>query len=81
MGERRRDVAPADLYHACGSLTVAAALAARGRSPIGPSGERAVVIYDAIDDVFELNNVLDMPAPIRPYHDRRERRWARTRMA
>ncbi len=72
-----RDLAPADLYHACGSLTIAAALAARDRSPVGPSGERAVVIYDAIDDVFESNNVLDMPGPIRSLHARRERDWAR----
>lgn len=72
-----RDLPPADLYHACGSLTVAAALAARDRAPVGPGGGRAVVIYDAIDDVFESNNVLDMPGPIRRYHAARERRWAR----
>ena len=72
-----RDLEPADLYHACGSLTIAAALGARRRSPAGPSGAPAVVIYDAIDDVFESNNVLDMPRPIRSWHARREARWAR----
>ena len=34
------DLAPADLYHACGSLTIAAALAARDRHPSGPPGVR-----------------------------------------
>ena len=72
-----RDLPSADLYHACGSLTIAAALAARQRAPIGPAGCPAVVIYDAIDDVFESNNVLDMPGPVRAWHARRERRWAR----
>ena len=72
-----RDLPPSDLYHACGSLTVAAALQARRRTPIGPSGRRAVVLYDAIDDVFESNNVLDMPRPLRAWHARRETRWAR----
>jgi glycosyltransferase involved in cell wall biosynthesis len=35
------------------------------------------VIYDAIDNVFEGNNVLGMPPPIRAVHRARERRWAR----
>ena len=73
-----RALEPADLYHACGSLTVSAALWARDRTPVGPSGRRAVVIYDAIDDVFESNNVLDMPAVLRRWHRRRETRWARS---
>ena len=72
-----RELPAADLYHACGSLTIAAALSARRRAPVGPAGRPAVVIYDAIDDVFESNNVLDMPGPIRAWHARRERRWAR----
>jgi glycosyltransferase involved in cell wall biosynthesis len=71
-----RELEPADLYHACGSLTVEAALRARRRSPQGPSGRPAAVIYDAIDDVFESNNVLDMPWPLRAWHARRETRWA-----
>lgn len=72
-----RELEPADLYHACGSLTVAAALAARRRRPVGPSGAPAVVIYDAVDDVMEGNNVLDMPRPLLAIHAFRERRWAR----
>jgi glycosyltransferase involved in cell wall biosynthesis len=72
-----RELRPADLYHATGSLTVAAALAARARAPIGPGGRPARVIYDAVDDVMESNNVLDMPAFLRRVHERRETRWAR----
>jgi glycosyltransferase involved in cell wall biosynthesis len=70
-----RELPPADLYHACGSLTVAAALAARERDR--SAGRRSVVIYDAVDDVFEGNNVLDMPGVFRRWHGSRERRWAR----
>lgn len=72
-----RDLRPADLYHATGSLTIAAALAARKRTPTGPSGGPATVVYDAIDDVMESNNVLDMPATLRRLHERRETAWAR----
>ena len=66
-----RELPPADLYHAFGSLAIAPALAARERG-----GGRATVIYDAIDDVFEGNNVLGMPRPFRAWHARRERGWA-----
>ena len=70
------ELEPADLYHACGSLTIAAALRIRAHARIGPAGRRAAVIYDAIDDVFESNNVLDMPRPLRAWHSRRETGWA-----
>lgn len=72
-----RELAPADLYHACGSLTVAAALAARRRSPIGPTGQPARVIYDAIDDVVGSNNMIGVPGVFRKWFARRERAWAR----
>jgi glycosyltransferase involved in cell wall biosynthesis len=72
-----RELAPADLYHACGSLTVAAALAARRRSPVGPSGRPARVIYDAIDDVVGSNNMIGVPGVFRMWFARRERAWAR----
>ncbi len=71
-----RDLSPADLYHAAGSLTVAAALHARAAHPVGPNGLPARVIYDAIDDVMESNNVLDMPVPLRAHHEGRETAWA-----
>jgi len=58
-----RDLWPADLYHACGSLTVAPALAARQRDR--RAGRQSQVIYDAIDDVVASNNVLGVPSPVR----------------
>jgi glycosyltransferase involved in cell wall biosynthesis len=70
-----RELPPADLYHACGSLTIAAALRARARD--AAVGRRSVVVYDAIDDVFGGNNVIGMPGPVRRWLARRERGWAR----
>jgi glycosyltransferase involved in cell wall biosynthesis len=72
-----RELAAADLYHALGSLTIAAALAARERTPIGPSGLPARVIYDAIDDIIGSNNMIGVPRPIVASFGRRERAWAR----
>jgi len=69
------ELEPAVVYHACGSLAIAPALAARARDRA--AGRRSIVLYDAIDDVFEGNNVLDMPAAIRRVHGRREAGWAR----
>lgn len=71
-----RDLAPADLYHACGSLAIAPALRAAGGAR--KAGRPAVVVYDAIDNVFEGNNVLGMPGMLRRVHAARERRWARS---
>jgi glycosyltransferase involved in cell wall biosynthesis len=70
-----RELAPADVYHACGSLAIAPALAARDRD--AAAGRASVVVYDAVDNVFEGNSVLGMPAPLRAVHGARERRWAR----
>ncbi len=70
-----RDLAPADLYHACGSLTIAPALAARGRDR--QAGRRSVAIYDVIDIVAESNNVRGFPGPARRAVATREARWAR----
>ena len=71
----RTALEPADLYHACGSLTIAPALAARSRDR--RAGRHSVVVYDAIDDIAGSNNVLDMPAPIHWSVAAREARWAR----
>ena len=70
-----RELAPADLYHACGVLPIAAALAARDRDR--RAGRRSVVIHDVIDVTMASNNVLGMPGPIRRFLERRERGWAR----
>lgn len=69
-----RELAPAVVYHACGSLTIAAALAARERDR--RAGRESRVVYDAIDDVASGNNVLGMPAPIKALVRLREQRWA-----
>jgi glycosyltransferase involved in cell wall biosynthesis len=73
-----RELEPADVYHACGALAIAAALAARDRHPTGPAGIAARVIYDAIDDVADSNETSLMPAMIRRRIRRRERAWARS---
>jgi glycosyltransferase involved in cell wall biosynthesis len=70
-----RELPPADLYHACGSLTIAAALDARRRDR--RQGRHSRVIYDAIDIVMESNNVLGIPGPVRRWLAWREARWAR----
>ena len=70
-----RELGPADLYHACGSLTIAPALAARGRDR--EAGRTSIAIYDVIDIVAESNNVRGFPAPARRSVASREARWAR----
>jgi glycosyltransferase involved in cell wall biosynthesis len=70
-----RDLAPADLYHACGLLALPAALAARGRDR--RAGRRSRVIYDVIDITMESNSVLRLPRLVRDLLGIRERRWAR----
>jgi glycosyltransferase involved in cell wall biosynthesis len=70
------DLSPADLYHACGSLTIAAALAARDSNPIGPSGRAARVIYDSVDIVTESNAVTAMPSRVRRRIATKEAAWA-----
>jgi glycosyltransferase involved in cell wall biosynthesis len=70
-----RDLAPADLYHACGLLGLPAALAARLRDR--RAGRRSRVIYDVIDITMESNNVLRLPLLVRRLLSVRERRWAR----
>ena len=70
-----RELAPAGLYHACGSLTIAAALAAARKDR--QAGRRSVVIFDAVDNTFEGNSMVGIPRVLRRIHLARERRWAR----
>ncbi len=70
-----RDLAPADLYHACGVLALPPALAARKRDR--RAGRTSRVIYDIIDITLESNQVLRFPAIVRRLLGRRERAWAR----
>ncbi|HET7167560.1 MAG TPA: glycosyltransferase [Candidatus Limnocylindrales bacterium] len=69
------ELEPADLYHSCGALPIAAAIAARERDR--RAGRRSRVILDVIDISLESNNVLDVPRPILWLLRRRERNWAR----
>jgi len=71
-----RKLEPADLYHACGALPIAAALAARSRDR--KAGRSSRVIFDVIDITLESNNVLRMPSLIRRLLARRERGWGRS---
>jgi glycosyltransferase involved in cell wall biosynthesis len=68
-------LAPAEVYHACGVLAIAPALAARGRDR--REGRSSVVVFDIIDISLRSNNVLGMPGFVRWLLGRRERSWAR----
>ena len=70
-----KELGPADLYHSCGILPIAAALAARDRDR--KAGRRSHVILDTIDVTMESNNVLDIPPLVLRFLRRRERNWAR----
>ena len=70
-----RELAPADLYHACGVLGLPAALAARRRDR--RAGRRSRVIADVIDVTLESNNVLQFPPIVRRLLGVREGRWGR----
>ncbi len=71
----RRDLPPADLYHAFGILAVpiALGLAPRARR----TGRAGRVVYDVIDVILESNNYARAPRPLRAWYRRRERGWAR----
>ncbi len=68
------ELRPGDLYHSCGTLPIAAALAARDRDRT--AGRRSTVILDVIDITMESNNVMAIPPLIRRFLGRRERAWA-----
>ena len=71
----RSDLPPADLYHACGILTIGIALDlardARRR------GRRGRVLYDVIDVILESNNYDGVPSALLAFYKRRERGWVR----
>ena len=71
----RRELPPADLYHAFGILTlpVALELAASARH----RGRRGVVVYDVIDAILDSNNYQNVPAPILARYRRAEAGWVR----
>lgn len=71
----RSAVAPADLYHAFGILSIGVALElARSARRSGRAG---MVVYDVIDVILESNNYSMVPGPILAWYRWRERRWVR----
>jgi glycosyltransferase involved in cell wall biosynthesis len=71
----RRELRPADLYHAFGILTVPVALdlaaAARGQ------GREGIVIYDVIDAILDSNNYQHVPRPLLDRYRAKEAGWVR----
>ncbi len=69
------ELAPADLYHACGMLAVPVAIemARRARR----AGRTGRVVYDVTDAILDSNNVERVPGPLLTWYRARERRWAR----
>lgn len=71
----RRDLPPADLYHAFGILTVGVALdLARGARARGRAG---IVVYDVIDAILDSNNYQRVPEPLLNRYRRIEAGWVR----
>jgi glycosyltransferase involved in cell wall biosynthesis len=71
----RRELPPADLYHAFGILTlpVALDLARDARE----AGRRGHVVYDVIDAILDSNNYQNVPGPILARYRRKEAGWVR----
>ncbi len=71
----RRDLPPADLYHAFGILTVPVALdlAAAARQ----QGRHGVVVYDVIDAILDSNNYQHVPGPLLERYRAKEAGWVR----
>ena len=71
----RRELPPADLYHAFGILTVGVALdLARDAKR---AGRRGLVVYDVIDAILDSNNYQHVPPRILDRYRRREAEWVR----
>ncbi|MDO8485176.1 MAG: glycosyltransferase family 4 protein [Candidatus Limnocylindrales bacterium] len=71
----RRELPPADLYHAFGILTLPVALdLARDARRVG---RRGLVVYDVIDAILDSNNYRNVPAPILERYRRMEAGWVR----
>lgn len=71
----RRELPPADLYHAFGILTVSIALdlgAAARRA-----GRQGLVIYDVIDAILDSNNYQNVPPAVLARYRRKEADWVR----
>lgn len=71
----RRELPPADLYHAFGilALPIALDLARAARR----AGRRGIVVYDVIDAILDSNNYQNVPAPVLGRYRRKEAGWVR----
>jgi glycosyltransferase involved in cell wall biosynthesis len=71
----RRELPPADLYHAFGilALPVALELASAARR----DGRRGAVVYDVIDAILDSNNYQNVPLPVLARYRRAEAGWVR----
>jgi glycosyltransferase involved in cell wall biosynthesis len=71
----RRDLPPADLYHACGMLTIRIALelGARARR----AGWLGRVVYDVIDMSLDSNVYESVSGPVRAFYRWKEWGWVR----
>jgi glycosyltransferase involved in cell wall biosynthesis len=71
----RRDLPPADLYHAFGILTVGVALDLAAKARV--AGRQGVVVYDVIDAILDSNNYANVPGPVLDRYRAREAGWVR----
>jgi glycosyltransferase involved in cell wall biosynthesis len=71
----RRDLPPADLYHAFGILTLPVALDLAAAARRG--GRRGIVVYDVIDAILDSNNYQNVPVPVLARYRRKEAGWVR----
>lgn len=71
----RRELPPADLYHAFGILTVPVALQLAG--PARRAGRRGIVVYDVIDAILDSNNYQNVPPPLLDRYRAKEAGWVR----
>ena len=71
----RRELPPADLYHAFGILTVpiAVELGAKARR----AGRQGIVVYDVIDAILDSNNYANVPPPLLDRYRNKEAGWVR----
>lgn len=71
----RRELEPADLYHAFGILALPAALdlAREARR----AGRHGLVVYDVIDAILDSNNYQNLPRVVLARYRRREAGWVR----
>ncbi|MEX1168646.1 MAG: glycosyltransferase [Chloroflexota bacterium] len=71
----RRELPPADLYHAFGILTLPIALDLANESR--RAGRRGLVVYDVIDAILDSNNYQNVPRPVIARYRGKEAAWVR----